>query len=298
MNFYVLDENQVQLGPFTAAELKEKGLLPEALVRTETSSDWVPASELSELKSIFNPEDSTVESSEGPAEEVVNEAPTEEASSSTEEATSASSEEPTINSGANEKDQDAEAKNDSIAIAPVVKEKNSSQQQHQRSRHSYQNIYEEYFDVNTLTEEERTKFSKHNFSDELGVGVCILLHFITCGFFTTIYSGLKYSNLPEIKQDDFGAGQAIGFMFIPFFNLYWIFIFWRTLAQRINFQFKLRGKAAPVSLGLATTYCILMFIPYLGWFVNALIIAPILLSQIQGASVILAEEKRKGAYTS
>lgn len=287
MNFYVLDENQVQLGPFTAAELKEKGLLPEALVRTETSSDWVQASELPELASIFNPSESAPLS-----EEPLPNAADETTESTTDqtgnvEQDSSTDGESTVTVSPDEPKEDT-------AIVPVAPEKKTS---HQQSRQSYQNIYEDYFNVDTLSDEEKARFSKHNFSDELGVGVCILLHFITCGIFTTIYCGLKYSNLPKVKADDFGAGQAIGFLFIPFFNFYWVFVFWRTLAQRINFQFKLRGKPAPVSVGLATAYCILIFIPYLGLFTNTLILGPILLSQIQSASIELAEEKRTG-YSS
>lgn len=154
-------------------------------------------------------------------------------------------------------------------------------------------VYEEYFNVNKLNPQEINNFKKNLFFNKFSTALAILLHFFTLGIFTTIYCGLKYSKLPKIKSDDFGAGKAIGFLFIPFFNFYWIFVFWRGLAMRINLQFKLRNEQPPVSVGLATAICILIFLPYLGGFVNYFILMPILFSQIQSASNKLAHEKNE-----
>jgi uncharacterized protein DUF4339 len=149
-------------------------------------------------------------------------------------------------------------------------------------------IYEDYFDPNSLSDQEREDFKKNFFFDNFSTGVAILLHFVTFGIFTFIFCGLKFDKLPKLHHDDFGAGKAIGFMFIPIFNLYWLFMFWRSLAKRINLQFKLRNRPDAVSLGLATTVCILTLIPYVGMAVNFLILKPILFSQIQNASNELA----------
>ncbi len=151
-------------------------------------------------------------------------------------------------------------------------------------------VYEEYFNIEMLTPQEIEEFRMNLFFSTFNTGIGILLHFLTLGIFTTIYCGLKHSKLPKIKYDDFEAGKAIGFLLIPFFNLYWLFIFWRRLTMRINLQFKLRNERPPVSLGLATTICILTFIPYFGALLNYLILMPILFSQIQSASNKLANE--------
>jgi len=122
---------------------------------------------------------------------------------------------------------------------------------------------------------------------EFPTAVVVLLHFLTLGIFTTIYHGLKHSLLPPARYDDFRAGKAIGFLFIPFFNLYWLFVFWLRLADRINLQFRLRGMPDGVSRGLVLTTCILALIPYIG-LISFLILAPIMSGQIQSATNRLA----------
>ncbi len=158
--------------------------------------------------------------------------------------------------------------------------------------------YDPAFEVNKLPEEQKKKFMQHRFSTEFPTFLVILLHFLTFGIFTIIYFGFKHSQLPKVKQNDFGAGKAIGFSFIPFFNLYWMFRFWLRLVDAVNFQYKLRGKEAPVSRGTAMAAIILLVlsvIPYLGffpWFVGFAILLPIVLAQIQIASNKLANESK------
>jgi len=151
-------------------------------------------------------------------------------------------------------------------------------------------VYEERFDLNQITVAQREQFKQHAFLSTFPVAVVIILHFVTFGIFTFIYMGLKHSKLPMIKHDDFSAGKAIGFMFIPFFNLYWMFMFWLRLADRINFQFRLRGQKAPVDRGLVLATVIVDFVPYLGLVVSGLILFPIVIGEIQSACNKLANE--------
>ncbi|HMD54201.1 MAG TPA: DUF4234 domain-containing protein, partial [Phycisphaerae bacterium] len=67
----------------------------------------------------------------------------------------------------------------------------------------------------------------------LPVALVILLHYMTCGIFPLIWLNLMHGKLPRIRPDDPSAGKAIGFCFIPFFNLYWIFFTYRRLCLRI-----------------------------------------------------------------
>jgi hypothetical protein len=53
MNFYTIVNGQQQ-GPFSLDELKEKGTQKDSLIWTEGMSDWQPAGDVSELKSIFD----------------------------------------------------------------------------------------------------------------------------------------------------------------------------------------------------------------------------------------------------
>lgn len=164
---------------------------------------------------------------------------------------------------------------------------------HESMLDSHSAIYEEYFDLKSLDISKIDLFKKNEFLDKFNVGIAIFLHFLTLGIFTTIYCGLKYDDLPQIRFDDFDAGRAIGFLFIPFFNLYWTFVFWRTLSKKINLQFSLRSQEKPVSVGLATASCILGIIPYVGQIINFLILKPILFYQIQSASNRLVDYNMK-----
>lgn len=149
-----------------------------------------------------------------------------------------------------------------------------------------QNIYSPIFDINEIPNEQREKFKRHRL-DKFPTAIVVLLHFLTLGIFTTIFCGLKYSKLPLIKQDDFTAGQAIGLLFIPFFNLYWFFVFWLGLTDRINFQFRLRNEPNAIEKNLVLVTLILSFIPYIN-FISAFILFPIVSGKIQSACNKLA----------
>ena len=149
-------------------------------------------------------------------------------------------------------------------------------------------IYDPAFELGKLSNEQRKEFSQHQFVSTFSTALVIVLHFVTIGIFTLIYFGLKHSNLPLIKQDDFGAGKAIGFMFIPFFNIYWQFRFWLRLVDRVNFQFRLKGHQPPISKGLMLATVIVGLIPYVGF--ASIVMYPICIGQIQIATNRLAQE--------
>lgn len=83
-------------------------------------------------------------------------------------------------------------------------------------------------------------------------------------------------------------GKAVGFMFIPFFNFYWIFQAiwgWTKDYNALIAQRGISGPRAPEGLGLAT--CIIALIPYVS------VITPILMlifcnAAINGANALTA----------
>lgn len=89
-------------------------------------------------------------------------------------------------------------------------------------------------------------------------------------------------------------GKAVGFMFIPFFNLYWLFVALHGLAQNLNAYCERHGISAPrVNEGLAMTLCVLILctlIPYVGLLVGiaVIVIAIILYAQFKNASMAIA----------
>jgi hypothetical protein len=124
-------------------------------------------------------------------------------------------------------------------------------------------IYSEAVDPRqVLTPEQIEAYKQHQLT-EFSTGMFIFLTIITLGIFGSIYHLLKHGKLPKIKDDDPSAGKAIGFSFIPFFNIYWFFVVWPRLIDRINFQYRLRGRPAPINRQQAITAMILSLV---GWF--------------------------------
>lgn len=81
-------------------------------------------------------------------------------------------------------------------------------------------------------------------------------------------------------------GVAVGFCFIPLFNLYWMYVAWVGLAKDINLYCRQRNIAAPaVNEDLALAWFIVTLtsvIPYIGILtaIAALILGIILLKQL------------------
>ena len=159
------------------------------------------------------------------------------------------------------------------------------------------NVYTPMFDLRMVPNDQKEEFKRNSMFTTFPVALVVILHFITIGIFTTIYMGLKHSQLPMIKTDDFSAGKAIGFLFIPIFNIYWFFVFWTRLADRINFQFRLRNQPEAVSKGLVITSLIIAIIPYLG-IISGIFLFPIFAGQMQSACNKLAVENIQKSYAS
>lgn len=73
-------------------------------------------------------------------------------------------------------------------------------------------------------------------------------------------------------------GKAVGFLFIPFFNLYWIFQVYPGFADDYNRYIKEKNiQAQHVSRGLMTAMAvfILFSIPVINWIVQAMAISKI-----------------------
>lgn len=113
------------------------------------------------------------------------------------------------------------------------------------------------------------------------------------------YCVLLYRSWNQIQDGQVRTtpGKAVGFLFIPFFNFYWMFVAVYGLSQDLNRYTTQRSIGAPrVAEGLAMTVCILVIcsiIPCLGIFV-ALVNLPltlIVLWQITDASRAVARAK-------
>lgn len=90
-------------------------------------------------------------------------------------------------------------------------------------------------------------------------------------------------------------GKAVGFLFIPFFNLYWFFVAFHGLAKSLNIESKRKGiMNIEVNESLSLTICILnilCIVPYLN-IVVAFVYLPIflvVLKQMKDVGVALSK---------
>lgn len=149
-------------------------------------------------------------------------------------------------------------------------------------------------DPSTLSVAERDAYSRHGFESTFAVPAAVMLGVLTANVFFVINYSLKHAQLPKIARDDPSAARALGFLFIPLFNIYWVFFSWIRLVQRINYQFALRGEARP----MGTLLPILMSITFIAtvaaaqvsaeagaavWLVNWLLIVPAFAVKLQSA---------------
>jgi hypothetical protein len=135
----------------------------------------------------------------------------------------------------------------------------------QRPWSPHLDVYQSY--LAGLSPAERAALAHHRVT-RFPVWLTGVLHLATFGLFSVIHFGLKHDELPRAQHDDPTAGRSIGYSFIPFFNLYWVFFNSIRLADRINLQFRLRGMADEMPRGLMIACSVLQVIPYLGLFIG------------------------------
>ena len=135
----------------------------------------------------------------------------------------------------------------------------------QRNWSPHLDVYQSY--LAHLTDAERAALAHHHVT-KFPVWAAGLLNLVTFGLFSMVHFGLKHDELPRAQHDDPTAGKSIGYLFIPFFHLYWIFFSSTRLADRINLQFRLRGLPDEMPRGLMVACSIVTVIPYLGFFVG------------------------------
>jgi hypothetical protein len=121
-----------------------------------------------------------------------------------------------------------------------------------------------YFNPRVLGPAERVTLGEHQL-EAFPVWAAGLLHFFTAGLFSIIFYGIQQGKMPRAKHNDPTTGQSIGFMFIPFFNWYWIFFNSLRLCDRITLQYRLRGSNDEAPRGLVLAAAVCSVIPYVGF---------------------------------
>lgn len=149
------------------------------------------------------------------------------------------------------------------------------------------NVYDEFTDLNQALTPEQIEAFKQNRLTSFSPAGAIILSIVTFGIFPWIYYPLQHSKFPKVKPDDPSGAKAFWFQWIPLFNIYWFFVMWPRLIDRVNFQFRLRGHHAPVNRQLPLwTFVGLLVVGVVG-FIAALVA----ISQYQSAVNQLAAEQ-------
>lgn len=98
-------------------------------------------------------------------------------------------------------------------------------------------------------------------------------NFFTLGLFGNVWLNLMHDKMPKNRPNDPSAAKAIGFLFIPLFNMVWLFITYSRLMNRINEQRQLRGMSRSAPRGLAIASCIVVVVSIVSYQAARLIIA-------------------------
>ena len=147
--------------------------------------------------------------------------------------------------------------------------------------------YGPFLDLASLPPETVATWRQHRFQATFSVLVLILIHLLTFGLASPFLIARKYAFLPAVRRDDFSTARAAGFLFIPFFGMYWVFVLCRRIVDRLTLQSRLWSLPGAPSKGMATALAIgwvLGAIPYVNllfWFPLQLVLWPIYLVQVQ-----------------
>jgi hypothetical protein len=148
--------------------------------------------------------------------------------------------------------------------------------------------------IAALTPGDRAALAHHEV-EAFPIWATLLLHYLTLGLFSVVHISLLHGRLPQAERDDPTAAKAVGFSFIPYFNLYWVFFNPLRLADRLNLQLRLRGLPDGVPRGLVIACSAVSVIPYLGWFIGVFFLWPIAVAYFRSAANTLAALSHDGA---
>jgi hypothetical protein len=96
------------------------------------------------------------------------------------------------------------------------------------------------------------------------------LHFCTLGIWSMFHFGRMHGSLPKLRQDDPDMAKSVWMFWVPYVNLWWMFFSPTRLIDRINFQYLIRGRQAPLtktSAILAGITSLLFYFVPLVWLV-------------------------------
>lgn len=131
-----------------------------------------------------------------------------------------------------------------------------------------------YRDLRGVGPAEREMLGAHQL-ESFPVWAVGLLHLATFGLFSLIFFGIQHGRMPRVAHDDPTAGKAIGYSFIPFFNVYWLFFNTLRLCDRVTLQYRLRGRSEEAPRGLMLSSSVVSVVGFLGLFFSVFTLWPL-----------------------
>ena len=98
-----------------------------------------------------------------------------------------------------------------------------------------------------------------------GIPLCVILIGIPAIIASLVYALMLHYQIWKLIPLDIARttpSKAVGFQFIPIFNIYWEFVAYWGLAIDMNKTFRQRGIQYQVSEGMGLVYCILYLVSY------------------------------------
>ena len=103
------------------------------------------------------------------------------------------------------------------------------------------------------------------------VWLMVVLSVVTLGAYTEFWLNHWHGLMPKRRGDDPSTAKAIWFLFIPFFNFYWIFESLLRLCTRLDEELADAGLPDRVPKELVRWFCILSLIPYVSLVTNSVL---------------------------
>lgn len=88
-------------------------------------------------------------------------------------------------------------------------------------------------------------------------------------------------------------GQAVGYMFIPFYNLYWIFACNNGLADAVDYALAASGSTERAPRGLITVACVCQVIPYVNMLIAPFVWFFVMLSMDKAKDSLLVALRQR-----
>ncbi|MDO4576185.1 MAG: hypothetical protein Q4D98_13340 [Planctomycetia bacterium] len=128
-----------------------------------------------------------------------------------------------------------------------------------------------------------------------GVFMISTLVALVFGIFSLVFQMKLLYRCWLLIQDGYARttpGKAIGFLFLPIFNFYWIFVAYYGLVEDMNAYVRRHGLNVPQVKGmLPLVACILLLIPYVN-SLGAVLFLPVMMTFAQTAALLQAEKNR------